>query len=101
MSWKDDINRYLDAPYIKTEAAEQAELNRRMVELKSKFWCHICNTSAKKPAEKYVGMNGDYSSIYQTDWSNPGDLTKCKNCDKWTCAKDIHRGICKLCAKRL
>jgi len=91
----------------------KAEYAKRLAKLQARFRCHICGKPSSKPSEKqestgrlvqhhefYSGPK-EYEKITVEDWSSPGDLIKCDNCKKWTCAEHIHWGICKKCAERL
>ena len=78
---------------------EQSEYNEKLKELQSKFKCHIGGELPNKPYLLEVRL-GYGESRTDTDWSKPGDLEQCLNCHKYTCAKHLHKGICKKCAKK-
>lgn len=94
------------------EEARQSKiysLKEQEEKLASRFHCHICGVSSKKPARytHEVIYVGDWGFIgYNTvddgpNWDEPGDLAKCIICHEWACAKHLNEGICTKCAGNL
>lgn len=84
------------------ERAEEDERQSNMRKL-AQFQCSICNTPALRP-ETITGGGGianDEGRWTDDNFNRPGDLWQCKNCNKWTCADHIHKGICQACAEKI
>lgn len=97
---------------------EQARTDEvRMTNLKQlgqRFQCQISNHGmpSQRPASKGTGVfhdvsagaDGDFTRTeedFVEDWSKPGDLQRCKKCQKWACDEHIYKGICQTCAEKM
>src|SRR5437870_4504679 len=70
------------------KAVGEREEQRKRAELARRFKCHICGTPASTPLHDHYDdgqSDGGHHWVWTTDWSTPGDLKRCTNCNKWTC----------------
>ena len=85
---------------------QRREMKEKQYEFGQKFHCHIvgCNFTSTGPTEWETthgpSWDDDHTS-HHIDWNLPNDLWQCKNCNKWTCADHIHKGICQTCAEKI
>src|SRR5438552_494090 len=95
--------RQEEARNAREKEAKEREYERRLAELARRFKCHICGTPASTPLHDHYDdgqSDGGHHWVWTTDWSTPGDLKRCTNCNKWTCDEHYH-GICQKCASKI
>lgn len=84
---------------------DQEKYDRNLVDLGNSFQCYICGKKAAKPGSKKPDtfLDDHYSWDYYVepvdDWSKPGDLKLCTNCNQWVCSEHIDSDICQNCVK--
>lgn len=86
----------------KLERQEREANEKRYVEWLTEFGkrfnCHICGKLATgQKMSSHLTMDGwEYTPL-----DLPKGLWECCNCNKWTCEKHIHKGICQECAEKM
>jgi len=94
LDWKKKVDRiWKQRRLISKKRTEERKINKLSV-VGYTFICHVCG----KPSEKTKGESLPQENI---DLSTPGDLFRCKICEKWTCSEHIYKGICKICAESI
>jgi len=118
MDWKQKIDENNEQKRLaaeqfrkEREAREKTEhdvevgvIDKQRMEHLFSFKCHICMTASKIPGTKVEQRShGEWADTFETvtDWSEPGDLFKCKSCGEWTCINHIYKEVCQTCGERL
>lgn len=104
---KEDLIKELDKKRVDNTREENIK------RLGQRFQCQILNHGkpSHKPAERgtgsfyerdITGTSGTQKcEVTVEDWSMPGDLRKCKKCQRWACDEHIFKDVCQECAEKL
>ncbi|HET7099474.1 MAG TPA: hypothetical protein VFI61_04560 [Patescibacteria group bacterium] len=97
-----------DVEGVKLAEEQKALLEKAKNEYEAKvralgntFHCQCCGKPATKPFVKVRqiehGMHDNTytETVYSDDWTRPGDLFECKQCNELTCADCLEDSICK------
>jgi hypothetical protein len=78
------------------EARERRSNVLKLAWLQVRFRCHICGALPTRPKTEHWYVCPDFNAPSSgVNWNEPGNLSKCSVCGKWTCDSHLHQGICE------
>jgi hypothetical protein len=94
--WKKEVDARLERERVeRAEVEKKREAEKayqdRVRDLGNRFQCCVCGKRATRPLHRSMAWDS-----WVDDWSQPGDLYKCKadGPPHWACDEHYYRGYC-------